>query len=188
LFNDGSDAKLEVDNSAAGVEMLTPVPPEVESYVGEASRFLVGGVFAVAAAAKIGRIASFQRTLRELGSPAPKQIAVVVVCLEGVTAVMFVGGFFKLAASLLASLLLGGFVVASLIVISEGRTVPCNCFGSDSSSLGLSTAGRSILLLLPVASYMLSTGAAAEPWSFPLQRWLVITTLSAGMLLLGRWL
>lgn len=109
-----------------------------------AARLLLGGVFAIAALAKLSDWGGVRRAIVAFGVPRPAAaiLGPVIVAAEFAVAVMQAGPWPDEGA-LLALLALTGFSTAVLVNLLRGRSLECHCFGRLSSgTFGWPTLAR----------------------------------------------
>jgi uncharacterized membrane protein YphA (DoxX/SURF4 family) len=132
-------------------------------YLDLAMRAAIGIVFAVACTSKLrNRIAfqRFRRSLEVLKLPAPAKprvIAPVVVAAEVATVVSLAAPFAVAIGFTVALALLLAFVLSIVRALTGGVQVPCQCFGSDGSTLAGRHVVRNVLLVV-----LSATGLAAQ--------------------------
>ncbi len=117
--------------------------------VGLASRVLLGGTFAWAAATKLPDLRAFAEEVAnyQLLPPALVPLAAVAfVGLELVVGLALMSGRLVRAASALSAGLLAAFIVALSQALVRGIDLRCGCFGgADLATWG--TVGRDVALL-----------------------------------------
>jgi methylamine dehydrogenase accessory protein MauD len=135
-----------------------------------AFRVLLAAVFAVAAAAKLGRPGAVSQTLVRFGLPSFLAPAAVMLAIaEAVVAVGLLSARYAWPASLAALVMLAAFTVAIAVQLAQGRRPECNCFGSvHAKPIGRSTLLRNAALL-SVAGFIAvdgrsDAGAGALGW------------------------
>jgi hypothetical protein len=146
------------------------------------SRFGLAALFLFAAGAKLFTIRDFVGNVSGLvwaGWAWPT--AVVVIVLELIAALLLIWPRTVRAGGALAAFLLTGFAAYALYYtqILHGEPLECGCFGGIiASQLGLSTALRNLLLLLPallvIFAYgrmrLIEKGRAETPQAVPQSR------------------
>ena len=115
-------------------------------------RLILGLIFVVAGIEKALDVRLFLFTVQQLDVfPAPVILPAVIVVIAweiSVGLAMLLGFYTRIAAGLLAALLLSFIAVISLALIHD-KTVDCGCFGSAvSEHLGLGVILRDILLMI----------------------------------------
>ena len=102
-------------------------------------RLLVGAVFVYAGIVKIAEPLDFAESIRNyqlVGQALSFLAALVLPWLEVVCGLSLAFGFPKRAAALLVSLMLGFFILLTLVTIVRGLNVDCGCFGALSRTAG----------------------------------------------------
>jgi uncharacterized membrane protein YphA (DoxX/SURF4 family) len=97
------------------------------------ARFVIGGVFVFAGAAKLRRRPQFERAVRTFeigGDRRIRFVAAFVPTAELVSGAFLLLGLATRAAAILVAGLLVAFITASARQLLRGRAVDCGCFGS----------------------------------------------------------
>ncbi|MEU5866925.1 MULTISPECIES: MauE/DoxX family redox-associated membrane protein [unclassified Nonomuraea] len=136
-------------------------------YVAVGCRVLLVIVFAVALASKVSgreawrRFATSVTDMTTWRSPAvPFAVAAGEAAVIVLTAVPL--GWAGAAGFTLAAVLLGGFTVATLLVMRRGAAVPCRCFGASETPLGVPHVVRNLVLVsLAVLGLVATAGSGA---------------------------
>lgn len=121
------------------------------TWIGFAARLVVGGLFVVAGALKLGDPTLFATEIanyRFMPELAP-WLAVTLPATEIVVGVTLLAApsAWRRAASLLAMGLLVIFIVAIVHVVRAGINVDCGCFGGNTGPVTAWTAARDVVLL-----------------------------------------
>ncbi len=169
------------------------------TYVVHSLQFLLGGVFLVAATAKVREPSRFISTLRKyelvpyaLCGP----VAAMVMAAESFVAISLLWGWAVEIGVSIAGSLLAVFAVAVGINLRRGRVVPCGCFGSVSEQISSRTLARIGLLILAVAGLIAmltatrtSSGLAilVRDGAGGLGQVALILAFAAFLLVLGAW-
>ncbi|MFA7249397.1 MAG: MauE/DoxX family redox-associated membrane protein [Dehalococcoidia bacterium] len=123
-------------------------------------RLVLAGMFAFAAAMKLGGLSEFRRAVRDFGVPdrvAPLAAVLVPLAEIAVAAALLPAGSAAWAAGG-AAVLLTAFTVAVAINLALGRRPGCSCFGEASAGpIGPRTMARN-LALIAVAAAVLAAG------------------------------
>ncbi|WP_191496359.1 MauE/DoxX family redox-associated membrane protein [Mycobacterium simulans] len=99
-----------------------------------AARILLGGIFAIAAVAKLSDTDGVRRAVVAFGVPRPVAaiLGPMIIAMEfGV--VLLQAGPWPYESAVLALLMLTGFSAAVLVNLARGRRLDCHCFGRLSS-------------------------------------------------------
>jgi hypothetical protein len=134
---------------------------DVPALVGLATalRLSLGGVFLAAVLPKLRAPAAFASTVRGYGILPPSTVGVVALALtavEGLLAVMLLGGWLPRVALPVAVATLLVFFMGVAVAVRRGRRVACGCFGSASEEVSPRTLVRLALLLLASAMLLAS--------------------------------
>jgi uncharacterized membrane protein YphA (DoxX/SURF4 family) len=117
------------------------------------SRFGLAAMFLFAAGAKLYTLTDFAGNVANLVGPRwAWPVTIVVVVAELTTALLLIVPRTVRWGALLSVLLLVGFAAYALlyVYVQHGEPLECGCFGKLlASQLGVSTARRNLLLLLP---------------------------------------
>src|ERR1041384_344538 len=117
------------------------------------SRFGLAAMFLFAAGAKLYTVRDFAGNLTNLvGTSWAWPVTVLVIAAELATALLLIVPRTVRIGALLAALLLVGFAAYALfyVYVQHGEPLECGCFGKlIASQLGISTARRNLLLLMP---------------------------------------
>ena len=121
------------------------------TWIGFAARLVVGGLFVVAGALKLGDPTVFATEIanyRFLPELAP-WLAVTLPATEIVVGVALLAApsLWRRAASLVAMGLLVMFIVAIVHVVRAGINVDCGCVGGNTGPVTAWTAARDVVLL-----------------------------------------
>jgi len=159
--------------------------------VGFACRLVVSLGFISAAVGKASHPLRFNQTLRGLKLPSHLATTLTwsIIAWELVTGATLLSGAIPLVGMLSAALLLGAFLIVSVIVKVRRLRVQCNCFGVSETLLGLKTAFRSLLLGTALAAWYFAFQTVGTSW-WPKTMVEAIHALSvaAGLFLIGCWL
>jgi uncharacterized membrane protein YphA (DoxX/SURF4 family) len=119
------------------------------------SRFGLAALFLFAAGAKLFTIRDFATNLANLVEESfVWPVAILVIAAELVTAALLLWPRAARVGAVLAALLLTGFAAYALyyVYVLHGEPLECGCFGGlIASQLGVSTALRNLVLLIPCA-------------------------------------
>jgi uncharacterized membrane protein YphA (DoxX/SURF4 family) len=153
-------------------------------------RSLLAVVFAAATVGKARHLGSFRSTLQGVGFPRAhaRWLAPLVIAYEGLLVILLMTGLAPIVTAALAACLLSAFIVVSLVAHLSRQVVACNCFGVGTSTLGLSTVARCVLLMIAAAAYAGLSLFEREPIASSLETALSIIGLTVGLLLSGRWI
>ena len=102
-------------------------------------RLLVGAVFVYAGVVKIAEPLDFAESIRNyqlVGQALSFLAALILPWLEVLCGAFLIAGIWRRAAALLVSLMLGFFILLTLITIFRGLNVDCGCFGALSRTAG----------------------------------------------------
>jgi putative oxidoreductase len=116
-----------------------------------AARLATAGVFLAAALAKLPDMAAFavdMANYRVLPPPLVPWAASTLVGVEILAGLALLAGIWSRAAALLASALLGLFVLGVAQAMLRGIDLACGCFGGDARATWM-TVLRDVGLLLP---------------------------------------
>jgi DoxX-like family len=117
------------------------------------SRFGLAAMFLFAAGAKLFTLRDFVANLANLvGTSWAWPVTMLIVVAELTTACLLIVPRAVRVGALLAALLLVGFAAYALfyVYVQHGEPLECGCFGRlIASQLGVSTAERNLLLLVP---------------------------------------
>ena len=123
------------------------------------SRFGLAALFLVTAIAKLVNISSFAQNVGELLTASgfdPHKwswpVTIIIIALESIIAVLLLLRRTVRAGALISALVLLAFAGFALFYVYalKGEPLECGCFGGIiASQLGVSTALRNLLLLLP---------------------------------------
>ena len=157
-----------------------------------AGRLVLAAVFLVAGVAKLADLTGSQRSLGQLGVPAPlvPATAVVLPLAELAVAVLLIPVATAWAAAVAAGALLLAFSVGVSLALARGVEADCHCFGRVSSRpVGPGTLARN-LVLLAVAAFVVvagagDPGASATAWIAELTTAEAIAVAGGGVLALG---
>lgn len=114
-------------------------------------QLLVGGVFLLAAAAKLLHLAEFKAAVQGFGlapAPALKLVSGAVPVLELLCGTLLITGIAAAWGVWLGMGLVAIFIVASSIALAQGRGgIDCYCFGAGGQPLGKATLIKQVLIL-----------------------------------------
>jgi hypothetical protein len=134
-------------------------------------RLVLAAVFAVAAAGKLAGRSRTVVTLAEFGVPEPlrRPLAIALPVAELAIAIALLPAATAAWAALAAALLLATFTAAVARVLTQGREVDCNCFGSlGPSRISRWTLARNGLLLALAVGVAIAAqddpGTSAVAW------------------------
>ena len=142
------------------------VTASVLKWLGRISRFGLAALFLFTAGAKLAIIKAFAINMSELLAASgfndqkwmwPATIAVIIV--EVITAILLLIPRTVRIGAICAALLLIGFAGYALyyVYVLNGEPLECGCFGGIiASQLGVQTALRNLLLLIPVILVFIS--------------------------------
>lgn len=141
---------------------------DVPALVGLATalRLSLGGVFLASVLPKLRAPAAFASAVRGYELVPPSMVGVVAVALtavEGLLAVMLLGGWLPRVALPVAVAILLVFFTGVAVAVRRGRRVPCGCFGSASEEVSPRTLARLALLLLASATLLASAWMPQGP-------------------------
>lgn len=160
-------------------------------YLGFVSRILFAIIFLTASITKSHDAAAFAKTIRQLGVTkglAPI-VAWLIITYEAVLGLLFTFGIFPTLSTIAALMLLILFAVVSIRALILRQRIKCNCFGRVTSLLGKQTLLRSVLLIIPVSIYYLSTFYTDSLWwPSTLDTIIPLVSISVAAILLTRWL
>jgi len=114
------------------------VNPVVVNWVVLALRVVIGGIFIVAGASKIGHAPLFAAQIagfRILPEPVVAPLAVVLPFLEILLGGYLIVGFFTRVAAWAAVVMLALFDLAIASAVVRGLTVSCGCFGPNDATV-----------------------------------------------------
>jgi uncharacterized membrane protein YphA (DoxX/SURF4 family) len=124
-----------------------------------AARLVLGGVFLLSAATKLGRLAAFASEVKAFGAPVPAATARLLPVIELAMAVALMAGRDRGWPPMAAIALLALFTGAIVANLGRGRAVPCPCFGAGDEPISTATVARNGWL---IALAVLGTGRAAD--------------------------
>ena len=126
--------------------------PVVVNWLVLALRVVIGGIFIVAGASKIGHAPLFAAQIagfRILPEPVVAPLAVVLPFLEILLGGYLIAGFFTRVAAWVAVVMLALFDLAIASAVVRGLTVSCGCFGpNDATVTTWSEVARDALFVL----------------------------------------
>jgi len=117
-------------------------------------RLTLGLIFFISAVAKLCDPAAFARSVvdyRVLPGPTALAYGWVLPFVELGTALLFLTGVFPPIAAGLAALMLTSFMIATTVMVAQGRKPGCHCLGtaSDDDVTAWYVLARELLLLVP---------------------------------------
>ena len=120
-----------------------------------ACRLLLGFVFIYASLDKIAHPDQFARIIynyRIVPGELVNLVAIFLPWLELITALMLIVGIWQKGAALIVGGMLGVFIAALSIALTQGIDIECGCFSTTSHSRSpvISLLIRDILMLIPV--------------------------------------
>ena len=132
-------------------------------------RFGLAALFLFAAGAKLYTLADFAGNVANLvGARWAWPATVLVIAAELTTALLLITPRTVRLGAALAALLLVGFAAYALfyVYVQHGEPLECGCFGRlVASQLGVSTARRNLVLLVPALLVLFGHRRARTPWS-----------------------
>lgn len=160
--------------------------------LGMICRLVLAVVFGTAAISKLGNFSSFVRTVLRIGMPARLAAAfacIVIVC-EALVSLLCLSPVPRVAAGVAALALVSVFTLVSVRELTLQRSIPCNCFGQGTGTLGWHSLNRSLLLLVPagVLAFSAVFHGQETTWSADVPTALMAVSASLGVILLGRWI
>jgi uncharacterized membrane protein YphA (DoxX/SURF4 family) len=104
------------------------------------ARALVAATLVIAGGAKLADITGFDRTLRSLGfshlaGQSTAVLAVVVAAVEILLGLWLAIGYWAVASSICAVVLLATFSLVTTVAVVGGSSASCKCFGALGDSL-----------------------------------------------------
>jgi hypothetical protein len=136
-------------------------------YVLLACQLVVGGLFAMSAAAKARDAAAFRDSLESFGVRPERRrpVAAVVVASEVVVVPLVLAPPAAIAGFALGGLLLAGFAVAIARVVRAGLAVRCRCFGAEGAVLRVAHVWRNAALagVAALGAVLAATRGDADP-------------------------
>lgn len=153
--------------------------------LGRAMALVLAVVLALAAVAKLRRIADTSRSFERLGLPVPRVLAWTVPAVElGIAGWLVLG---PAAAAWAAIALLVAFTVVVGRGIAEG--VPCACFGSTSTDGSPASARELVRNAMLAGAGVVATGSGPGDalWPAPLAMAGAAVLAVGGWSLLGLW-
>jgi len=123
-----------------------------------AARWVLGGIFVYAGAAKALDPAAFAEQIKNYHfAPwwAVHPTAIVLPWIELVAGLTLIGGIWVIEAVVVLSVLLGVFIVAAGSAMYRGLDIECGCFGGE-AKVGWSLIARNGGLLVLAAGTLLS--------------------------------
>jgi uncharacterized membrane protein YphA (DoxX/SURF4 family) len=153
---------LNPDRSRHGevVVPVEPAEPEVSPalrILSLAARFLLGGVFLVAGAEKLGAMKTFGKSIAAY-QILPEQLANIAALLfvwgEITVGILLIAGAFVRGSSLVTSGMLVIFLIAILAAMARGLDIDCGCFPGHPEPVGWKKVLEDIGLLA-VAVYLI---------------------------------
>lgn len=96
---------------------------------GTAAAWILGLVLLAASVAKLTSRKSTARALNDIGLPLPEKLAIAVPVAEIGVATLLVT--LPVIGATAAVSLLAAFTAFLMVLVREGRAVPCSCFGSS---------------------------------------------------------
>ena len=128
-------------------------------------QFLMGGVFLLAAAAKLLHLSEFKAALQGFGlvpARALQPVSGAIPVLELLCGTLLVTGFAVAWGVWLGVSLVAAFIVASSVALAQGRGgIDCYCFGAGHQPLGKATIIKQIVIL---ALLVLLAPTAGSTW------------------------
>jgi uncharacterized membrane protein YphA (DoxX/SURF4 family) len=112
--------------------------------VSRAATLLLGVAFLMAGAAKLAS-AGWPAQADAMGAPRP--VARVLPVVEIVLGALLLVGLGEPWTVLVAAVLLLGFTGVLVLRLTQGRRVPCACFGTTRRPISWWTVGRNVALL-----------------------------------------
>ena len=114
-------------------------------------QFLVGGVFLLAAAAKLLHLSEFKAAVQGFGlvpARALQPVSGAIPVLELLCGTLLITGFAVAWGVWLGVSLVAAFIVASSVALAQGRGgIDCYCFGAGRQPLGKATIIKQVVIL-----------------------------------------
>lgn len=138
------------------------------------SQLAIGLVFLTASVNKLRDISGFFAGINEYGIvPAylVRAVGVAVVVAEALVALSHLSGWLLVVAVPASVVLLSAFLIAIVVTIRRGLTVPCLCFGvgADHETASLRSAIR-LISILAIEAALLYRLLGSSDWPSPLAR------------------
>lgn len=114
---------------------------------------------------------------------------IVIVC-EALVSLLCLSPVPAVAAGLAGLALVSVFAIVSVRELTLQRSIPCNCFGQGTGTLGWHSLSRTLLLLVPAGVFAFSAifHSPEISWSADVPTALMSVSASLGVILLGRWI
>lgn len=126
-------------------------------------RLVVGALFVYAGVVKIAEPLDFAENIANyqlVGQSLSFLAALVLPWLEVFSGAFLIAGIRRRAAALLVSLMLGAFILLTLITIVRGLNVDCGCFGALSRTAGWSLVLEDAVMLYMTLCVLLTPGGS----------------------------
>ena len=126
-------------------------------------RLVVGALFVYAGIVKIAEPLDFAENIANyqlVGQSLSFLAALVHPWLEVFSGAFLIAGVWRRAAALIVSLMLGFFILLTLITIVRGLNVDCGCFGALSRTAGWSLVLEDAVMLYMTLCVLLTPGGS----------------------------
>jgi hypothetical protein len=161
----------------------------VEGFVSAEIRLVVqlviGAIFLLSGASKLRSPLRFARAVVEydvLPSGVAFAVGLVLIPLELLLALAHLTGWMIVLAVPVGCFTLVAFTIAVSVNLASGRSLPCYCFGTESSDF---LSPKSLVRLLFIISGELAISFGPGFWRLPASRPVTIPSLNDGVILLS---